>query len=77
MKIIAWNCRGLGNPLGVRSLLELQRAEDPDVLFLSETKMREKEMEIFWWKLNMANMVVKDCDSRSGGLAMFWKRGWR
>lgn len=35
MKIISWNCRGLGIPSAIRSLLELQRAEDPDALFLS------------------------------------------
>ncbi|XP_045083714.1 uncharacterized protein [Aegilops tauschii subsp. strangulata] len=45
MKIIGWNCRGLGNGPAVRSLLELGRMEEPDVLFLAETKMSDKELE--------------------------------
>lgn len=39
MKIVAWNCRGLGNGPAVQGLLDVQRKVDPDILFLSETKM--------------------------------------
>ena len=38
MKLVAWNCPGLGNGPIICGLLNLQK-EDPDVLFLSETKM--------------------------------------
>jgi hypothetical protein len=75
MKIASWNPRGLGNQRAVHSLLQLQKTEDPDILFLSETKLIEREIEHLRWKLNMPNMVVKDCEGRCGGLAMFWKRG--
>lgn len=75
MKIVSQNCRGLGNQPAVNGLLDLQKAEEPDILFLSETKLTEKEMECFRWKLNMPNMIVMDCKGRSGGLALFWRRG--
>jgi hypothetical protein len=36
--------------------------------------MDEKRLEWFRWKLGMPNMVVKNCEGQSGGLAIFWKR---
>jgi exonuclease III len=63
----------MGNGPTVRGLLDLQKKEDPDVLFLSETKMRREKLEGLKWKLGMPNMFVKDCEGLSGGLAIFWK----
>ena len=47
MKIISWNCRGLGPRPTVRGLLKLQKEEDSDILFLSETKLDKATMEKF------------------------------
>lgn len=38
MKILAWNCRGLGNPQTCKTLKHLIRIHLPNILFLSETK---------------------------------------
>jgi exonuclease III len=64
----------LGNGLAVNGLLDFQKKEDPDVLFLSETKLEERRLEWLRWKLNMPNMIVKNPVGQSGGLAIFWKR---
>jgi len=74
MKIIAWNCHRLGNGAAVHGLLNIQK-EDPFILFLSETKMDKRRMEKFRWTLGLTNMIAKDCDGRSGGLAIFWRKG--
>jgi len=41
MKILSWNYRELGNPVVVRVLSHLLKDKDPDVVFLSETKLKE------------------------------------
>lgn len=65
---------GLGNGPAVRGLLDIQKKEDPDILFQSETKLDGKRMENFKWRLGMGNMFARDCDGKSGGLALFWKK---
>jgi hypothetical protein len=71
---MAWNWWGLGNGLAVHGLLDIQKKEDPDVLFLSETKHNKQWMEGLRWRLNMLNLVVKDSVGVSGGLALFWRK---
>ena len=43
MKAVGCNGRGIGNQPAVQGLLDLQRREDPDILFLSETKLIERD----------------------------------
>ena len=33
------------------------------------------KIEWLRWRLGLTNMVVKDCEGRSGGLAIFWRNG--
>jgi exonuclease III len=47
MKIVSQNYPGLGNELAVQGLMDLHKAEEPDILFLLETKMLQKEMDRF------------------------------
>ena len=73
MKIMAWNCRGLGNLPAVRGLLDLQKAEGVDILFLSETKLDKQRMERFKWMLGLGNMVVRSCVGKIGGIVVLWR----
>ncbi|XP_021304035.1 uncharacterized protein LOC110430565 [Sorghum bicolor] len=75
MRLITWNCRGLGNGPAIRGLLDIQKREAPDILFLSETKHNGKWLDWLRWKLEMLNLVTVDSVGTSGGLALFWRRG--
>jgi exonuclease III len=75
MKIISWHCRGLGNGPSIRGLLNIQKEEDPDILLLCETNMDRSRIESLRWRRGLSNMIVKDCQGRSGGLAIFWQNG--
>ena len=43
MRILTWNCRGLGNPAAVRAYKRLHRSKCPDVIFLMETKLKQSD----------------------------------
>src|SRR5438132_14376731 len=75
MRIGGWNCRGMGNRLAVRGLLELQKKVKPDIVFLFDTKLARKGVEKLRYTLRMPHVVFKECDGQSGGLALFWKQG--
>jgi exonuclease III len=75
MKLMVWNCWGLGNAPAVRGLLNCQKSERAAVLFLSETKSDEKKMRLLRVKLGLENMQVVDCEGKGGGLAVMWRRG--
>jgi ribonuclease HI len=73
MIIFSWNCRGLGNPWAVRDLCRLVKDKKPDLVFLMETKLRRKKMEIVRNKLGFPNMFTVECIGRSGGLGLLWR----
>jgi exonuclease III len=78
MKILSWNCRGLGNPSAVRALRKLLNKQCPDVVFLMETRLQNLDKKA---KCNLvcgplSNVLIIDCNiikgHRSGGLAILW-----
>ncbi|KAL1293347.1 hypothetical protein AAHE18_19G066400 [Arachis hypogaea] len=81
MRIISWNCRGLGNPWTVRALSKLIRQKGPNLVFLMETRRKETEMMRMRYKGGLANVVAVDCEGegrqRAGGLAVLWDNSIR
>jgi hypothetical protein len=78
MKVLSWNCRGLGNPTAVRALRKLLKTQCPDLVFLMETKLKNFDRKA---KSSLAcgplsNIFLIDCTislcHRSGGLAVLW-----
>lgn len=73
MKILAWNCRGLGNPRAIQALSNMLREKDPEIIFLSETRLVKRRMEGVRAKLGYANGFFVDSKNTAGGLALLWK----
>lgn len=74
MKLLSWNLRGLGNPRGFISLHEQIAKEDPDLVFLRETKVTSNYFTSKKFSLGFDNAFVVDCVWRSGVLAILWKK---
>ena len=75
-KILCWNCRGLGSPRAINALKRIITLETPQMIFLSETKMKAWEMETIKNKVRGVHMVAVSCDGdgrkRRGGVALIW-----
>jgi exonuclease III len=70
MKITAFNGRGLGNGPAMNGLLNIQKKEEPDVLFVCETKLVEANVEWLRWKLNVltGKVAVWLCFGKMGSM---------
>ena len=72
MNILSWNCRGLGNLEVVLVLHNLVKSQGPIVLFLMETKLNVRRMELLRVKLRFKYCFSIPSLGRSGGLALLW-----
>lgn len=64
MKIFSWNCRGLSQSSKIRSLRALIRKNNPDIIFLSETKTASSIASSLMHQLGF-NMFVQAPPSNS------------
>ncbi|CAA7038820.1 unnamed protein product [Microthlaspi erraticum] len=75
LKILSWNCRGLGNPGAVRSLQEIKKKHDfPEIIFLMETKNGNSFVLKELKQLNYDYLEMVPPYARGGGLALLWKK---
>lgn len=72
MKILFWNSHGLESPHGIWTLFDLVEKEDPTIMFLQETRLQAKVMELKKFKLGFTSCLAVDCEGHSGGLSLLW-----
>ncbi|PNT71493.1 hypothetical protein BRADI_2g28415v3 [Brachypodium distachyon] len=72
MKILSWNCWGVGQPRTVQELVHLVQVHRPKVVFLSETRQPCKVVENLKWRLGLRNVIIFKGRGKGGGLAVFW-----
>ena len=73
MKILTWNCRGLGKPLTVHSLKGICRSHSPEVVFLYETKNQPLFVSNILGASGYNNCFCVDPIGIVGGLVVGWK----
>ena len=73
MIALLWNVRGLGNPGTKGTLQSHSRKLKPDLIFLSETKLKSSSAERVRIMLGFENCFAVDRVGRSGGLMLLWK----
>jgi exonuclease III len=74
MKIVSWNCRGLGNPAKIEAVKDLMKVEPADILMLQETKIEGEallEISKHKWQKNTGKAI--SARGTSGGIATLWK----
>ena len=77
MKILSWNCRGLGSHWTISYLRETWHKHKPDFLFLSETKQDFEFVQWFQPHFGYDSLTTVDPNGRSGGLALFYNNEYQ
>ncbi|KAL1105841.1 hypothetical protein V6Z11_D04G160800 [Gossypium hirsutum] len=72
MKLLSWNVRGLGRPRMVNRLRNKLQVLNPRILFLIETKLSSKRMEMVRLKCGYYNGIDIGAVGSRGGLSLGW-----
>ena len=75
MKLLTWNCRGLGNHRAVQELVDIIQAQDSMIVFLSETWSSREHMLWVRDRIRFDGYFIVPINGRGGGLAFLWKKG--
>jgi exonuclease III len=71
MRILIWNCQGLGQARTVQELARLVRELKPDLVFLSETRQNKAAVAKVCSRVGFSNCLPISVEGKGGGLALF------
>ncbi|KAL5576410.1 hypothetical protein UlMin_018109 [Ulmus minor] len=75
MIVLAWNCRGMGQPSAIRELKALVCSSNHDYILLMEAKVNAGTMISILQNLYFLNHVYVPPVGLSGGLCVAWRDG--
>ncbi|KAL5784031.1 hypothetical protein ACOSQ2_006423 [Xanthoceras sorbifolium] len=76
MSILCWNVRGLGSPRAFLALRKVIRKQSPNLVFLSETRLKGEWAARVKEQLGFSGGLHVDCVGKSGGLMLLWNDVW-
>ena len=74
MKVISWNCRGLGHPSKTAALKDIIDHEKPGILMSQETKQRLQEIKGTIDQLRHYDGHIFEARGASGGITTIWNK---
>lgn len=74
MKILHWNCQGLGSPLTIPHLQDIRKVYKPEIIILIETKHADNFVQKVVKDLGYENSFVVSAKGSSGGLVIMWNK---
>ena len=72
MRILNWNCRGLGKSFAVQQCKKISLESKPAIIFLIETRLVQGKGSIIWEKCGFAEGWELPREGLSGGLLLAW-----
>lgn len=69
---LSWNCRGLGSAHAVNAFRRIVITEHPQIVFLTETKLKSFEFDNVKRKTHFDNAFVVSCEGREGEEKEAW-----
>ena len=74
IKVLSWNCRGLGHPSKTAALKDLIDQEKPGIIMIQETKQRQQEMQRTIGQLKQYDGSICEARGASGGITTMWNK---
>ena len=74
MRILSWNCMGLGKPPAVLQCQKKAQVHKPDIIFLMETKLVQNKGREILEKCGFLNGWEFSREGLSGGLLLGWQQ---
>lgn len=77
MKVLSWNCQGFKSKVTRDHLHHLITLHNPDIVFVSETKINDHRILKLSRAYNFPNTCYVPSIGETGGLLLLWKYGFK